>query len=248
MNVESFASGNSLLHRRDARVKLIAAFVLSLILALNSDVTVAIAGCIICGILLILSKPNSRLFLKRMVLVNTFTLFLFITLPLTYGSDPSSGFAIATIITLKTNAIFCCFLALIATSSAANLGYALETLGLPTKLTFLFLFSYRQLFIINQEYERLKRAARLRGFTPHNNLHTYRTYSYLFAMTLVKSWNRADRVHQAMLLRGFSGKLIPLRRQSPGKDDYLFLSVLLLIALLLTLSSLFSPVSGTMLP
>lgn len=243
MNAESFASGNSLFHRRDARVKLIAAFTLSLILALNSEMRVAIAGCIICGILLILSKPDPRTVLKRIALVNIFTLFLFITLPLTYSGDSFSGIEIATLITLKTNAIFCCFLALIATSSAASLGYALDTLGLPTKLTFLFLFSYRQLFIINQEYERLKRAARLRGFTPRNNLHTYRTYSYLFAMTLVKSWNRADRVHQAMLLRGFSGKLIPLRLQTPGTADYILLSTLLLIALLLTFFSLFPTVS-----
>lgn len=243
MNVESFASGSSLFHRRDARVKLIAAFALSLILALNSEITVAIAGCIICGTLLILSKPDPQIFVKRIALVNVFTLFLFITLPLTYSGDSSSGVEIATLITLKTNAIFCCFLALIATSSAASLGYALEALGLPTKLTFLFLFSYRQLFIINQEYERLKRAARLRGFSPHNNLHTYRTYSYLFAMTLVKSWNRADRIHQAMLLRGFSGKLIPLRQQTPGTADYIFLTVLLLITLLLSFFSLFPTVS-----
>jgi len=243
MNVESFATGSSLFHRRDARVKLIAAFALSLILALNSELTVAIAGCIISGTLLILSKPDPRIVLKRVVLVNIFTLFLFITLPLTYSGDSFSGGEIATLIALKTNAIFCCFLALIATSSAASLGYALDTLGMPTKLTFLFLFSYRQLFIINQEYNRLKRAARLRGFTPRNNLHTYRTYSYLFAMTLVKSWNRADRVHQAMLLRGFSGKLVPLRQQTPDTADYIFLSTFLFIALVLSLFSLFLTVS-----
>ena len=243
MNVESFATGSSLLHRRDTRVKLIAAFTLSLILALNSDFSVAIAGCIFCGILLILSKPDPRIVLKRVALINIFTLFLFITLPVTYSGDSFSGVEIATLIALKTNAIFCCFLALIATSSATSLGHALNTLGLPTKITFLFLFSYRQLFIINQEYDRLKRAARLRGFSPRNNLHTYRTYSYLFAMTLVKSWNRADRVHQAMLLRGFSGKLIPLRLPTPGTADYIFLSTLLLIALVLSFFSLFPTVS-----
>jgi cobalt/nickel transport system permease protein len=240
MNVESFASGNSLFHKRDAKVKLIGAIALSLVLALNSDMTVAVTGCVIALVLLILSKPVPQLFLKRIALVNVFTLFLFLTLPLTYSGDSYSGVTIATLIALKTNAIFFCFLSLIATSNAANLGYALQNIGMPKKLTFLFLFSYRQLFIINQEYKRLQRAARLRGFAPCNNLHTYRTYSNLFAMTLVKSWNRADRVHQAMLLRGFSGTLIPLRQQVAKTADYVFLSVLLLIALLLTLFSLFS--------
>ncbi len=239
MHVETFASGRSLLHRSDSRVKLIAALSLSLVLAMNGEVRVAIAGCLICGFLLFLSKPAPRYFFKRIALVNIFSLFLFATLPLTYGSDSSAGLAIATLITLKTNAIFFCFLALIASSSAASLGHALDTLGMPRKLTFLFLFTYRQLFIINQEYKRLQRAARLRGFTPCNSMHTYRTYSYLFAMTLVKSWNRAERVHQAMLLRGFSGKLIPLQQQAITPVDYFLLSILLLIALLLMLFSFF---------
>jgi len=70
-------------------------------------------------------------------------------------------------------------------------------------------------------------------------MHTYRTYSYLFGMTLVKSRNRAERVHQAMLLRGFSGKLIPLNPKKPTTADYLFLAVLLLIAFFLAFFSIF---------
>lgn len=240
MNVESFATGTSLFHIRDARVKLIAALLLSMVLALNTSITVAITGCIISGTLLILSRPNLQLFLKRFTLVNIFTLFLFLTLPWTYNGNASSGIEIATLIALKTNAVFFCFLALIATSSAASLGFALANIGMPPKLTFLFLFSYRQLFIIHHEYERLQRAARLRSFIPRNNLHTYRTYSYLFAMTLVKSWNRSERVHQAMLLRGFSGKLIPLHHKAPDIADYVFLVILVLIALFLAFFSFFS--------
>ncbi len=239
MNIESFASGNSLFHRRDARVKLIGAMALSLVLALNSDMRVAVAGCLVNAVLLTLSKPDLQLFLKRFTLVNIFTIFLFISLPLTYNGKDFSGIELATLIALKSNAIFFCLLSLVASSNAASLGHAFEHIGLPQKLTFLFLFSYRQLFIINQEYKRLQRAAKLRGFSPRNNLHTYRTYSNLFAMTLVKSWNRAGRIHQAMLLRGFSGKLIPLRQQTIDIVDYILLSILLLIASVLAFFSLF---------
>ena len=241
MNGESFGGGDTLFHRRDARVKVLAAFPLSLVLALTNSFSTAIAGCLFCAALLLLARPEPKLFFKRLALINIFTLFLFITLPLTYSGENGSGLAIATLICLKTNGIFFCFLALIATSNGAKIGYALESLGLPRKLTFLFLFSYRQLFIIKQEYDRLLRAARLRGFSPSNTLHTYRTYSHLFGMTLVKSWNRAERIHQAMLLRGFSGKLIPLAQQKLAFADYLFLTVLLLLTLLLILLSFFLP-------
>ncbi len=238
MKEDAFSRGTTLLHTRDAWIKLIAALAISLVLALTSSVNAAIAGCVVNAILLILSKPDPLLLLKRIALVNIFTLFLWISLPFTYSGDSFSSVQITTLITFKTNAILFCFLALIATSRPVDLGHALEKLGLPTKLTFLLLFSYRQLFIIQQEYQRLQQAAKLRGFIPANNLHTYHTYSHLFGMTLVKSWNRADRVHQAMILRGFNGKLIPLRQQVPCAVDYLFLSVLLLTALLLAAFSL----------
>lgn len=240
---EPFATGTTLFHRRDARVKLIPAVAITLILALTSSFLVAGTGCILTGLLLILSRPSPRLILRRICRVNIFTLFLWLTLPLTYGGDTIlpflfldlslDGIRMATLITLKTNGILFSFLALLATSTLASLGHGLEKLGMPRKLTFLLLFSYRQLFVIHQEYLRLQRAARLRGFIPANSLHTYRTYSHLFAMTLVKSWNRAERVHQAMVLRGFNGTLIPLNQPQLSKNDYLFLTTILLISFFL---------------
>lgn len=238
MRGEAFASGSTFLHRRDARVKCISALALSLVLALNSSLAAAIAGYLIGTILLALSRPAPLLVLKRIALANIFTVFLWITLPLTYQGDGMSGIQITTLITLKCNAILFCFLALIATSTTTTLGHALERLGIPPKLTFLLLFSYRQLFIIQKEYNRLQRAATLRGFVPGNNLRSYQTYSHLFGMTLVKSWNRAELIHQAMILRGFDGKLISLNQQNPSRTDYFFLSILLIITILLATFSL----------
>ncbi len=240
---EPFANGVSFFHKRDPRIKIIAAASLSLVLALTSSFTTAITGFIFTALLLILSRPDFSLLVKRIMSVNVFTLFLLITLPFTYGSGETmnlgaftinlDGLCLAGLITLKTNAILFCFLALLATSSIISLGHGMEKLGLPLKLIFLLLFSYRQLFVIHQEYKGLQRAAKLRGFTPVNSLHTYRTYAYLFGMTLVKSWNRAQRVQQAMVLRGFNGRLIPLNQPTPTMVDYGFLIILLIMSLIL---------------
>ena len=240
---EAFATGTTFFHRRDARVKLIGAATMSLVLALNTSIPAAVTSCLVTGTLLILSRPDPLSLGRRIATVNVFTLFLWLTLPLTYGGEEvlqfsflnlsRDGLRMAALITLKTNGIFFCFLALLATSTTVSLGHGLEKLGIPRKLTFLLLFSYRQLFVIHQEYQRLQRAARLRGFIPANSFHTYRTYSHLFGMTLVKSWNRAERVHQAMVLRGFSGRLIPLNHPQLCKNDYFFLAIILLLSLLL---------------
>jgi cobalt/nickel transport system permease protein len=185
--------------------------------------------------LTLLSRLEAVAVLKRLLAANTFTVFLWLTLPLTYGGVEvvklgplqlsGEGIRLAALITIKTNTIVLALLALLATSRIAGLGHALEGLHLPKHLCFLLLFSYRYIFVIYQEYRKLTRAAQLRCFVPTTNIHTYRTYGYLFGMTLVRSWNRAIRVHQAMLLRGFNGRLIPLAQQTVGRNDIFFLII-----------------------
>ena len=49
-------------------------------------------------------------------------------------------------------------------------------------------------------------AARLRGFAPKTNMHTYRTFGNMLGMVFVHSFDRSVRVYEAMILRGFSGR------------------------------------------
>lgn len=239
MMEERFAQGNSLLHRRDPKVKVIvAAFFITVVAMSNSFVGVTLALTLACTLTL-LSRLEAGAVLKRLLAANTFTLFLWLTLPFTYGGNNLSelgpllisgdGIRLAGLITLKTNTVVLALLSLLATSRVAGLGHALEGLHVPRRLCFLLLFSYRYIFVIYQEYKKLVRAAQMRCFVPATNIHTYRTYGYLFGMTLVRSWNRAIRVHQAMLLRGFNGRLIPLSQQTIGKNDITFLVTTLLL-------------------
>jgi cobalt/nickel transport system permease protein len=236
---ERFAQGDSLLHRRDPKVKIVvAAFFVSL-MAVSSSFGVIFSGLAVAAVLVAGSRLPVGAVSKRLLLANSFTLFLWLTLPLTYGGEElsrlgpleisSEGTRLAALITLKTNTIVLSLIALLATSRIAALGHALEGLRLPRQLCFLLLFSYRYVFVIYQEYRKLTRAAAMRCFVPTTTIHTYRTYGYIFGMTLVKSWNRAARVHQAMLLRGFDGRLIPLEQQSAGRGDIVFLVLGLLL-------------------
>ncbi len=229
MTFENFSRGDSPLHRADARIKLIATAILTLVIALGHHFGTAAAGLVLGTGLILAARLPLKVLLKRLLLVNGFIGFLWLTLPLTYPGKPllalgalklsRSGILLTGLITLKTNAIILIFIALLATSSVADIGHAMARLRVPDKLCLLLLFSYRYIFVINQEYQRLARAARLRGFRPATNLHTYRTYAHLFAMTLVKSWNRAERVHQAMLLRGFSGRFYTLEARPLQAQD-----------------------------
>jgi len=242
---EHFTQGNSLLHRRDPKAKIIAATFFVTASAMTNSFTVAAMSLLFGIVLFLLTKLPVKLVLKRLLVVNSFTVFLWLTLPLTYGGSEysslgplslsSEGIRLAALITLKTNGIILSIIALLGTSKVANIGHALETLHFPERLCFILLFSYRYIFVIYQEYQRLVTAAKLRCFSPATTIHTYRTFGYLFGMTLVNSWNRADRVHQAMVLRGFDGHLIPLTQNRYTTNDTLFLSAMLTITFLITM-------------
>ena len=69
-----------------------------------------------------------------------------------------------------------------------------------------FIFSYRYLFVMEQEYQRLARSALIRGFQPGTNTHTYRTYAYFVGMLFIRAFERAERVNRAMKCRGYDGR------------------------------------------
>jgi cobalt/nickel transport system permease protein len=108
----------------------------------------------------------------------------------------------------------------------ATLGHGLHRLGVPAKLVYLLLITYRYLFVMEQEFQRLKRAAQIRGFTPRTDLHTYRTYAYLIGMLLVRAATRSERVHQAMVLRGFCGRFYSLAEHPARRSNRIFALVM----------------------
>jgi cobalt/nickel transport system permease protein len=68
---------------------------------------------------------------------------------------------------------------------------------------------------------------RIRGFIPKTNIHTYKSYAYLVGILLVRSYDRAERIHKAMLCRGFTGRYYTLSRFSVRTGDLVYLTVML---------------------
>ena len=109
-----------------------------------------------------------------------------------------------------------------------TMGRAMSSFGVPTKIVNLFIFSYRYIHAILLEHKRLKEAMEIRGFRPKTNIHTYRSYAYLIGMLIVKSHDRAERVHSAMICRGFQGKFFDLSEFSLKRTDFIFISIFII--------------------
>lgn len=239
---EAFAKGDSIIHHLDPRLRVVFATLFSFFLAVSKEFPTLIAGLVVSLVLLLLSRLPQKDAFKRLAVINGFNLLLFLILPITfegttlYSFGPidwsREGLLLASRITLKSNAIVLAFITLIATMTIATLGHALNRLHLPGKIVYLLLIAYRYVFVLEQEYLRLVTAMRARGFSPKTNLHTYKTYAYLFGMLLVRASARADRVYQSMLCRGFKGKFYCIHQFSFSQSD-LFWSIAILIAFLL---------------
>lgn len=222
------------MRRLDPRARLLALAALAVLTAVLH--TRVAAGCALAlGLsLTAMARIRPRDALSRLLPVNAFIVFLWLVLPFSAPGRPIwslgplaatwEGLELALLITLKANAMLLAFLALAGTMPAPQLGHALARLGAPRRLCLLLLFTYRHLHVLAQEYQRLRTAARVRAFTPKTNLHTYRTFAYLAAMVLVRGFDRAQRVRQAMLLRGFAGKFPHPPDSSMGRADVLFLA------------------------
>ncbi len=233
---EPFAFGNSFVHQLDPRIRLMTACVYSIVVALSRNFQVLTAAVLISFVLVMLAQLSAREIIKRIIVVNSFTVLLWLVLPLTFHGPIAlklgpltiynAGIVMAAQITLKSNAILLALMALVTTMNFSILGYALNWLHVSDKIVHLLLMTYRYVFVIDQEYQRLIRAARIRGFQPGTNLHTYKTYAYLVGMLLVRSTVRADRVYKAMLCRGFKRKFYCLHEFNTGKHERLFVTAM----------------------
>lgn len=228
---EAFSEENSFFCRTDPRIRVALTVAYSVAAALLKQFSALTAALLIACILLAVSRQNIRTVAKRLVAVNSLILWFWILLPLTYGGEAlfyikslpisRAGIILSAQMTLKSNAILLVFIAMIASMPFNTLGYALEQLRFPKKLIYLLLLSYRYIFVIEAEYHKLIRAAKMRGFSPKTNLHTYKTVAWLVGMLFVRASKRADRVYQAMICRGFNGRFYLLHHSEISRKDHL---------------------------
>jgi cobalt/nickel transport system permease protein len=240
--LEELANGDSFVRHLDPRVKIVVVFLYSVVVAMASRFQVLLwALTLSIGVVILARVPLTQLF-KRLLPVNLLVVFLWLFLPFTFAGEPlfsmgtlivtREGVLYATAISIKSNAMMLLLIALAASTPIFTLGHAMHEIGIPKRLVHLFFFTYRYIHVMQREYHRMVSSIKIRGFTPANNLHTYKTVAYMVGMLLVKSLDRAQRVHNAMLCRGFRGNLYSLSTFSIKGRDIVSL-VLMLTAIVL---------------
>lgn len=195
------------LQRVDERVKIVAAlvFVAAVVATPLGAWRFLAAEGLLLAFALGLSGIDPRdlwgRWLGFLVLIGFLAVMVALAHPLraTLGAGP-----VALAIVAKNGLAFAAMLVLANTSSMPRLLGALRSLGAPAVLVATLLFMYRYLFVFTDELERMLMARRARSFRRSGRL-GWELLTSSIGVLFLRAFERGERVHAAMLARGWDG-------------------------------------------
>ncbi|MGI9950999.1 cobalt ECF transporter T component CbiQ [Moorellaceae bacterium AZ2] len=231
--------------RVDARVKLVA---IVGYIALATGLTswfLLVVGLSFLGLLITFSGSGWRRAAARLAWAVPLAVAMFLFLPVVTPGHPwyqirmgpwgltlsLEGWQLAVLLSLRlVNALLAVALLLDTTPFGELMG-ALRSLHFPAVLVQLIEFTLRYIFVTADELARMYVARKARCFQPGHSLlarDTFYTLGQLIGTLFMRSWERSERVYQAMLARGFTGNyaLATLATRPAGRDLVWGLSIL----------------------
>lgn len=233
--LDAFSDRTSFFHQWDPRHKLVSLFLFCfLVVSLKSLLWSTIAFSLTVVAALACRIPLYRAGKRLLAMAGFLTMFL-VMLPFTsplrsgetlvylpgLGSLPfhMAGFVLALTIVVKASAVALMMEPLFATAPLSVTLAALARLGLPDAVSQMVLLSHRYIFVFLHEMTRMYRGMRVRGFVPGTDIGTLNAMGNFLGMLFVRSFERTQRVYEAMLCRGYDGRFPSFTCfTSTGKD------------------------------
>ncbi|EKD38974.1 MAG: hypothetical protein ACD_75C00544G0003, partial [uncultured bacterium] len=233
--IAAYADRISFFHQWDTRIKVVSLFFFCfMVVALRTlcwstfAFGLSLLAVIVCRI------PFKRALQRLLAMAGFLSMFLVavpFTAPLRSGETliylcgipgypfHTGGFFMALIIVVKACAIALMMEPLLGTAPLADTLQGLSRLGLPPAMGQMILLCHRYIFVFLHEITRMYRGMRVRGFVPGSNIATMHAMGNFFGMLFVRSFDRTQRVHEAMLCRGYNGNFPSyVRFESTGRD------------------------------
>jgi cobalt/nickel transport system permease protein len=235
--IDRFALGDSPIHRLDARAKLAAVLLYTVVLiSFNRYAVADLAPMAILPLALLWFAGVPLWFaLRRLAILSPFILMLVLMSPIydraehavafgPWSYHVSGGWLTAADITIK---FACGVLALTAMMCSTRFALLLEAtrrLGMPQLIVMQLGFLYRYLFVLIDEALRVRRARDFRGAALAPVGRRLAAVGGMIGTLFVRTLDRSQRIHLAMAARGYRGEphnLCQLRFTLP---DGLFLA------------------------
>jgi cobalt/nickel transport system permease protein len=203
--VDRYAGLDSPLHLLDARSKLVGFTALIVaVLWLPAGRTFAFFGFFfVTAILMGISQVPLIYIVGRTLVLLPFVLLAGLARPWTHALDVSLFSALL----LRSTLCLMILILLTNTSRFADLLRGLRKLGCPRILVLNLGFLYRYVFVLTEEVLRMRQARDCRRVGSLGVKAELKTLGAMLGTLLIRSFERAERMYQAMLSRGYSGEI-----------------------------------------
>jgi len=203
--LDRFSRGDSVCHRWSPRLKIVltlAVIVTALLLPISLW---PLHGCL--GALLFVAHAAAGIpagyLVRRVLLLLPMLALMALMVPISRGLQ--GGWDVASAMVVRSTLALLATLWLVNTTPFDRLLVALQGLGMPRIFVALLAFTYRYVYVVFDELARMRTAQRARTFGRRGAWATWKSTAQLVAMLVIRSMNRTERVHNAMLARGWHG-------------------------------------------
>uniref|UniRef100_A0A831XFS3 Cobalt ECF transporter T component CbiQ n=1 Tax=Geobacter metallireducens TaxID=28232 RepID=A0A831XFS3_GEOME len=241
--LDLLAGGDSAIHRLDPRAKVLVtlAFIVTVVSFGRHEVAGLLPFAVFPLAMVAVSGIPPAVVLRKLLVVLPFAALVGLFNPffdreplLALGSLPVSGGWVSFLsIILRAALTVGAAVVLVAVTGFSGVCLALQRFGVPQAFVVQLLFLYRYLFVLGDEGIRMTRARELRSFAGRGM--GLGAYGSLVGSLLLRTWDRAERIHMAMLSRGFRGEFHVRRESAFGRRDAAFTAGWCLLFLFLRL-------------
>ncbi|MCS7286166.1 MAG: cobalt ECF transporter T component CbiQ [Anaerolineae bacterium] len=221
--IDKYSDLDSVIHRLDPRTKLVLglAFILSIVGAPEKAWPAFGATFGLILVAAFLSRIPFIYILTRSAIIVPFVFLVTLFRVIPQGKE---GFIAGAAIGFKAWLSALILVLLSATTPFPLLLKGMEKLKVPSTLVQILSFMYRYVFVVVDEAMRMERAWASRR-AGNNWWASFRAMARVAGVLFIRSYERAERVYQAMLARGFEGEVRTLNPLKFSFRDLVFSSV-----------------------
>lgn len=230
--MDELARMDSSVHRLDARIKVLTtvAFIVAVMSFPRYEVSALMPFFLYPVVLMMSGNIPPGYILRKVLIAAPFALAVGILNPV-FDRDSavfigscgiSGGWLSFASIAIRFTLTVSAALSLVACTGIHRLCSGMVRMGLPDVFAVQLQLLYRYLFVIANDALRMMRAVEVRSVG--RTVLRIRTYASIVGHLLLRSMDRAQRVYQAMVSRGYEGNVRVMSPTQLRKEDLVFLA------------------------
>lgn len=227
--LDQLSRADTAIHRLDARAKVVATLVFIVVVASFDRYTVAallpffifpVVLAAVGNLPTVYVATNVAVAIPFALAIGLFNplfdrqvVFELASLPISAGWISCASIVVRAVLTLSSALI------LVGVTGFPAVCEALDRLGMPRAFAMQMQFLYRYIFVLIEDATRSAHALALRSCGRPPRLPTVAS---LIGFLLLRTWQRADRIHMAMLARAYSGEFHSRKSERFGVNEVAF--------------------------